>query len=41
MAEGFDPRKSQIGQKAMVAFIDAEVESDLKKVFFTCLNYNL
>ena len=32
MSEGFDPRKSKIGEKALVAFIDAEITEDLLTV---------
>ena len=33
MSEGFDSRKSQIGRKQMVAFLDADITDDLKMVF--------
>ena len=35
MSEGFDPRKSKIGEKALVAFIDAEITEDLQTVRVT------
>ncbi|KAK8819102.1 hypothetical protein WA538_001679, partial [Blastocystis sp. DL] len=32
MSDGFDPRKSKIGEKALVAFIDAEITENLLTV---------
>ena len=32
MSDGFDPRKSKIGEKALVAFIDAEITESLLTV---------
>ena len=32
MSEGFDPKKSQIGEKALVAFIEADTISSLDSV---------
>ena len=32
MSDRFDPRKSKIGEKALVAFIDAEITENLLTV---------